>query len=355
MEEKWGKFMEAGSRGRKVAYIIGITAGVYLTFRYLLPLVIPFLIAYLGAGLMAPMVRFLQKKMRMKRSFATVIVVLLYFAFLGTVGLWIVHKLAAEAGQLIQSLGDFETFLQEKLKVFCYAAEENFGLEHDTIYLAAASGVSQITAKVEEEAMPLVMSNSLPIVKTLFEGIAVVFITLVSMLMICKDYEELQEKRSRMLFAEELEEVMKKISGAMGAYLKTQGILMLITMGVCVTGLFILKNPYALLLGIMIGLLDALPFIGTGIIFIPWAVLVGIMGEWKLCAGLLLIYGVCYLLRELLEPKLMGRQIGMTSLEMIISMYVGIRLFGLAGVILGPVGYLLIVELFHSFCGQKAG
>ncbi len=67
-----------------------------------------------------------------------------------------------------------------------------------------------------------------------------------------------------------------------------------------------------------------------------------------------MIYGACYLVRELLEPKLMGKQIGMTSLEMIISMYIGIRLFGLAGVILGPVGYLLIVELFHTCCSHAA-
>lgn len=327
--------------------------GVYLTFRYLLPLVIPFLIAYLGAELMAPMVRFLQKKLRMKRSFAAVAVVLIYFVFLTTVGIWIVNKLAAEVSRLIQNLGDVEIFLQDKLKQFCYAAEENFGLKHDTIYFAAASGVSRITTKVEEEAMPLVMSNSLPVVKTLFEWITVVFITLVSMLIMCKDYEALKEKQSRMLYAEEADKIMRKISGAMSAYVKTQGVLMLITMGICVAGLFLLKNPYALLLGITIGFLDALPFVGTGIIFIPWALLTGIMGEWKRCVGLLLIYGLCYLVRELLEPRLMGKQIGMTSLEMMISMYVGIRLFGLAGVILGPMGYLLIVELFHSFCGQQ--
>ncbi len=293
--------MEAGSRGRKAVYIIGITAGVYLTFRFLLPLVIPFLIAYLGAGLMAPMVHFLQHKLHFNRGFATVIVGLLFFLFLGTAGLWLVHKLAEEAGRFIGN-----------------------------------------------------RSNSLPIVKALFEGIAVIFITLISMLMICKDYEALQERRERMLFAEEIDGMAKKVSSAMGAYIKTQGILMLITAVICVIGLFILKNPYALLLGLTIAVLDALPFIGTGIIFIPWAVLVGVMGDWKLCIGLLVIYGACYLVRELLEPKLMGKQIGMTSLEMIISMYIGIRLFGLAGVILGPVGYLLIVELFHTCCSHAA-
>lgn len=346
--------MENAGRGRKVIYIIGITAGVYLTFRFLLPLVIPFLIAWLGAGLMAPSVRFLEQKLRMKRSIAVVLVGFLFFAFLGTVGLWLVHKLMEEMGGLICSLGNLEEFLNGKLKYFCCEVEKNFGLKPDTIYFAAASGMNQLISTAEEKAMPLVMSNSLPIVKSLFEGIAVIFITLISMLMICRDYDILQEKKGKMMFAKELDGIIRKVSEAMGAYCKTQGILMLLTIIICVAGLFILDNPYAMLLGITIGILDALPFIGTGIIFIPWAALVGIMGNWRLCVGLLLIYGVCYLIRELLEPKLMGKQIGMTSLEMIISMYMGIRLFGLAGVILGPVGYLLIVELFHSICVQTA-
>lgn len=344
--------MEIGSRGRRVLYIIGITAGVYLTFRFLLPLVIPFLIAYLGAGLMAPAVHFLEKKLRMKRSIAVVLVGLLFFAFLGTVGLWLVHKLMEELGSLIYSLGNLEDFLNDKLRYICGEMETNFGLKRDTIYLAAASGMTRIISTVEEKAMPLVMSNSLPIVKALFEGIAVIFITLVSTLMICKDYDVLQEKRGRMLFAEELDRIGKKISGALGAYLRTQGILIIITASISVAGLFVLKNPYALLLGITIGILDALPFIGTGIIYLPWAVLSGVMGDWRLCVGILVIYGICYLVRELLEPKLMGKQIGMTSLEMIISMYVGIRLFGLGGVVLGPIGYLMIVELAQSVCEQ---
>lgn len=343
--------MEAGSRGRKAVCTIGITAGVYLTFRFLLPLVIPFLIAYLGAGLMAPAVRFLEKRLRMRRSLATMIVGILFLAFLGTAGLWLFHKLLEETGRLLQSMGDLETFLYTQLKLFCCEAEQNLGLKPDTIYLAAASGIEQLVRTVEEQAMPLVMSNSLPLIKALFEGIAVVFITLISMLMICRDYEKLREKRANMLFAGELEKITGKLSQAFGAYFRTQGILMLITAGICVAGLWILKNPYALLLGLTIGVLDALPFIGTGIIFLPWAAISGIMGDWKLAAGLLLTYGVCYLFRELLEPKLMGKQIGMTSLEMIISMYVGIRLFGLAGVIMGPVGYLVIVELSHTICG----
>ena len=349
-KREWGRYMEAGGRGRKALYIVGITAEVYLVFRFLLPLVIPFLIAYLGAGLMAPAVRFLEQRLHMNRGFATVLVGLVFFAFLGTAGLWLVHKLADEAGRLIRNLGDLEEFLYVQLKVICGEAEANFGLKPDTIYLAAASGINQLVSTVEKQAMPMVMSNSLPIVKGLFEGIAVVFITLISMLMICRDYENLQEKRDHMLFAGEIDCLAKKISGAMGAYLRTQGILMLFTAGICVIGLFILKNSYALLLGMTIAVLDALPFIGTGIIFIPWAAVLGLMGKWRLCVGLLLIYGVCYLMRELLEPRLMGRQIGMTSLEMIISMYVGIRLFGIAGVLLGPIGYLLIVELVHICC-----
>lgn len=337
--------MEIGGRGKKVLYIIGITAGVYLSFRYLLPLIIPFLIAYLGASVLAPCVHFLEKRLHLRRSWATILTGLLFLGILGTVGIWLMNRLLEQAGAFLSGFSTWEPMLSDTLYNICCQAEKNFGMEPETIYYAAKSGIQKLSDNVEEQAMPLVMSSSLPIVKWVFETVAVIFITLISMLFICKDYEVLKERQSRMMFAEEMGVIGKKMSQALGAYVKTQGIIMVFTALVCTAGLFILKNPYALLLGVVIGAMDALPLIGTGLIFIPWIIIVFLMGNWKMGAGLVIIYAICYLLRELLEPRLMGRQIGMTSLEMIISIYIGLKLFGIGGVVLGPVGYLLIVEI----------
>ena len=105
---------------------------------------------------------------------------------------------------------------------------------------------------------------------------------------------------------------------------------MLLTTLICMGGLWILRNPYYLLAGIGIGILDALPIFGTGTVLIPWAILCFFRKSWGAGVLLLAIYLICYFLRELLEAKLMG------------------SLFGIPGFLLGPVGLLLIQDLVKS-------
>ena len=128
---------------------------------------------------------------------------------------------------------------------------------------------------------------------------------------------------------------------------------MLFTMTMCSAGLFFLGNPYFILFGIGIGLLDALPIFGTGTVFIPWALFSMINKNWKYGIGLMVIYIICYFLREIMEAKIMGGKVGLTPLETLASMYVGLQLFGLLGFILGPIGLLIvedIVEVYEGWC-----
>ena len=120
---------------------------------------------------------------------------------------------------------------------------------------------------------------------------------------------------------------------------------------ICTAGLFLIGNPYSLLLGLGIGLLDALPFFGTGSVLIPYGIFLLVRREWGKAAIIIGMYAVCYLLREFLEAKLMGSRMGLSPLETFIAMYVGLELFGIAGFILGPMGLLLtrdLVDIYDS-------
>ena len=110
-------------------------------------------------------------------------------------------------------------------------------------------------------------------------------------------------------------------------------------------------NQYSLLLGIGIGLLDALPIFGTGTVLIPWALFRLVNGDWLYGIGLFVIYIICYFLRQVMEAKIMADKVGLTPLETLISMYVGLRLFGLLGFILGPIGLLIIEDLVELYGG----
>ena len=107
------------------------------------------------------------------------------------------------------------------------------------------------------------------------------------------------------------------------------------------------------MLGIVIGILDALPFLGTGTILLPWAVVLLIRGEYWLALG----YGVLFLVtntaRDLLEPRLIGKRIGIYPFVMALSVYVGLCLFGPTGVFTGPVGLVLIMEICREIMGGR--
>ena len=101
-------------------------------------------------------------------------------------------------------------------------------------------------------------------------------------------------------------------------------------------------NEYAVLLGISIAIFDAFPLMGSGVVLIPWSILEIVGKNYYEAAILLTIFCVITFLREILEPRLIGKEIGLKPLYILISVYVGIQLFGIMGVILGPISLTVL-------------
>ncbi len=127
-----------------------------------------------------------------------------------------------------------------------------------------------------------------------------------------------------------------------GKYLKAQFLLIFTTFLLLLIGFFILQVEYTLLLAFLVSLVDAIPILGTGTILIPWAVISLLSKNSALGWGLLSLYGVCTLTRQIAEPKIIGNKLGIHPLISIISIYTGVQLFGLWGLIIGPVSAVLI-------------
>ncbi len=98
-------------------------------------------------------------------------------------------------------------------------------------------------------------------------------------------------------------------------------------------------------MAIVIGVVDALPILGTGAVIIPWAVINIIMKHYSLAAALLVLYGVIVVTRQIIEPKIMGKNIGLHPLATLISLYIGMRIFGIIGILIGPLTLIVIKAL----------
>jgi predicted PurR-regulated permease PerM len=113
----------------------------------------------------------------------------------------------------------------------------------------------------------------------------------------------------------------------------------------CTIGFTIIKSPYSVLYGITVGILDIFPLIGAGTFLVPVGIYYCIQGEYMNSIILFVLFVLCYLLREILEPKLMGTRIGMHPLVSLVSVFTGYKLFGVLGMLIGPFGYVFISEV----------
>ena len=193
------------------------------------------------------------------------------------------------------------------------------------------------------------MDRSVSALRVAVAGIVLFFIYFVAVLLTLQEMDDIREKRSRSAFRREFLVVGERIASVVSAWLKTQAFILFLTSVVCIFGLAVIGNPYSFLFGCGIGILDALPVLGAGTVLIPWGVALLFQKAWKKAAVIFGIYVVCYFLRQISEARLMGKQVGLSPLGSLVSMYVGLKLFGLSGLILGPVGVLLIGDLVRMY------
>lgn len=151
----------------------------------------------------------------------------------------------------------------------------------------------------------------------------------------------LWKKHAPAVWQQRLGGLGKTLKQTLGAWLLAQGRLMIVTFLILTSGLLLLRVDYALLLGLGIALLDALPVFGSGIILIPWSLVQFLQADTFRGVGLLLLYGAAALTRTALEPRILGRQIGLDPLLTLAALYAGYHFLGVLGMILFPMGALI--------------
>lgn len=139
---------------------------------------------------------------------------------------------------------------------------------------------------------------------------------------------------------------LKRVRLCVGGWLKAQAILSALTWGIVTVGFWLLKIPNGPVWAALVALVDAVPMLGTGIVLLPWALVSFFRSDPTQALGLVAIYGCAVLCRTVLEPRLVGRQLGLDPLLTLIFLYAGFRLWGVVGMILAPVLAAAIKGLF---------
>lgn len=323
-------------------YFLLAAGVVYLAFRFLLPLVLPFVIAGLFAMLLYPIVRFLHRRLHLPIFLAGSFVLLGFLCLLVAAVMSIGQMLIKQLVAFFQNFEAYERYLTEQVGGLCFGCDRLFRLEQGTVMGVLSSAMEVLMERIQTDILPALTAKTLKFAAGTAAILGTILIVIVSTLMVLKDMEKYREDYRKFSESRYLGGLLKSLKGGGAAYLKTQLLLLALIASVLCAGFFLLKNPYALLLGIAIAIFDAFPVLGSGLILVPWALLRLFAGAYTQAIVLFLMFLICQVLREFLEPKLLGGRLGIRPVTMMLAIYAGVKLFGVAGVFLGPIGLLLI-------------
>jgi sporulation integral membrane protein YtvI len=326
-----------------------ITAAVYLGFKYIFPSVAPFLIAYLIALVIEKPVRFLSTKMWGKKSIASTIIVIILTAVLLAAISYLGYLGFSEIRSLIKNFDYYMVSIQQKTAKLCLNMDGMLGFQSgccmDFICSCADRAADTFASGGGTEMIQRVMSVSVPIVVNIALISGAVIVTLISIIYLSNVLDKIRQWRQITVFRQEVSVVTESLKRLMNVYFKIQLIIMAINATCCVVGLLIIKNPYAIVIGLLVGLIDALPFFGTGTILIPWAIVDLLFKDYLSAAVLISVYVITYFVREIMESKCMGDKLGIAPFTMLMVIFIGIMVYGIMGFILGPISYCLIKAL----------
>jgi len=327
----------------KVFSILLVFLTVWLTARFLLPLFAPFLMGLLLALAAEPMAAFLTRRLHLPRPAAAGIAVTAAFAFLAMAVLLLCAFLVRELSLLAGILPDLEVaaragILQTQDWLLTLAQHAPQGIRpllSDNISALFSDG-STLISKVIGYLLNLA-GNLLSHIPDSALGLGT---AVLSGYMICAKLPRIHRFLLHRISRQKLRAIAdtgKRLRRTLGAWLLAQGKLMGLTFLIVLLGLVLLRIPFALLWALGICLVDAFPILGTGTILLPWSFILFLQGDSPRALGILGIYVTVALSRSILEPKLLGRHLGLDPLATLMALYAGYRLWGIGGMLLAPL------------------
>lgn len=347
-----------GKNEKKLLFLAGFAIALYLAFKYIFPLAAPFILAFLIVYACDPWLKKVQKKTHIRKEILLggILLLIVAFAVLGVWGLlsWgTVHAADIGAG-----VAHMQERMDEALREGCAFLEHNFGMDAAQAEAFIMERMGTFAENVQTDALPEAARQSWGYLKDVIKAGAFLGVGFISSMLLCKDYEGIVAKIGENPAVDAGWRLVERTVSLIGGYLKAQALILLAISVIAAIGLLIGRVKGGLLLGVLAGLLDALPFIGTGIVLVPTALWQLLNGNAFGAVAAVIVYVLCIAVREFMEPKLLGKQVSMYPVVMLLAVYAGIRLFGLTGIFLGPLYAVLYregAEKIKEALNQSAG
>lgn len=337
----------------KVFLNLGIMLTLILCCIFLLPKLIlyfmPFVVGWLIALIASPLVKLLERKLKIKRKASSAFVIIAVIALVILAGYLIGVRLVEEVIEFIEDVPQ----LWASMKAEFDEVGRKLSVAYQYLPKDIRISIEQITGNLQEYFGSFMESASMPTIEAVSrfaKNLPNVIIGIIMCLLFAYFYVADREYIPNLIakalpksIIERFEMIKRGLARAVGGYFKAQlkiEVWMYLLLGI---GFSILQVDYAFLIAIGVAILDLLPFFGTGTVLLPWAIIKFISGDYKMVIGLLLIWGVGQLARQVIQPKIVGDAVGLSPIPTIFLLYLGYKVAGVIGMIIAvPVGIIVL-------------
>ena len=343
-----------------------VMALVYFTAVYFVPeiftivssllnIIVPFIVAALLALLMEPLVTWLTARARNSRSLAVGLTMLSSLAVISLVLVLVIFRLAQELTELSVSLPryvkpaqDFITYTFQKSKILYFSLPPE-------VTRQVGENLSSVTGYLSNFASS--MAHFLVNFASALPGAVLgIIVTIIATYFFARDRRLLVRFWLAVLpqpWGEKSLGVVREIAYAFLSYVRAQTLLVSLTTAQAILGLYIIGANYALTVGFLVGILDLIPVLGPAAIFLPWAVWAFITGNIALGVKLLVLYALLWVVRQILEARVVAANLGLHPVAVLAAMYIGLKLIGVAGLIFGPILLIAIQATFKALRRER--
>lgn len=335
---------------QKAVVIAGIFCVIYLCINYLFPLLAPFITAAVISVINEPVIQLIEKRFKLTRKTAAAVSLLLTISVISLLATFIVlkiyHELVILQGNVSSYINNFSVEITQYLN--------NIKTFYNNLPYGIPDAVNSNLSRLAPQVQKLVDSTAEGIILTVTsipKMSLFIIVTLLATYFISSDRNEIRSflyKQMPVNWPRSLYNIKSDTISALLGYAKAQLILMFITFLEVSVGLFIIGSNYALVMGMLVAISDLVPILGTGIIMVPWIAWNAFTGNFNFMIGLAIVYVIGVIMRQILEPKIVGDQLGMHPLVTLVAMYFGLSLFGIIGMFVAIVTVVLLRNLQNS-------
>ncbi len=343
---------------KNISYVLLLLLGLYIALKLSL-FYMPFLIAFVISLMIEPAIKYIMAKTKLTRRTSSIIIFVIVSAIiLGSLA-WILITLFSESSSLLQGLNNYFDKAYMQFQKFI----ESFQFDKIHVSDEVLNVIQSSTGDLLETASNWLRNSLTGLINivTSLPSIAIcIGITVIALYFICVDKIYILDQVEHHLpkvWVRKIGKHLKDLIQTLGGYLKAEATLVLVSFIISLVGLYILQFmgfqvEYPLLMALFIGFVDALPILGSGTVMIPWAIICALNGDINLGIAILVLLIIMSIARQILEPKLVSKNIGVHPIFTLIAMYTGFKIIGIIGLLIGPIVLIIFKNIFASLIDQ---